>query len=1015
MPAANCISIRGARTHNLKNVNIDIPRNKLVVITGLSGSGKSSLAFDTLYAESQRRYAESVSSYARRFMDLMDKPDVDAIEGLSPSIAIEQHTSSASPRSTVGTMTEINDYLRVLFSRAGTPFCPEHGVPLSKAGIHDMVDAALAKTQGDRLLVLAPAVGSARDHAKAASEDAAESAARRMSVGQFAKRLQKKGFLRLRIDAEVYTIEDIPGAILEEPLSRHRVEVVVDRLKAEEKNRTRLAESFEAAVKISEGRAILFDATEGSETAFSTRYACPVCGATMPEMTPAMFSFNNALGACPLCEGAGRVERFDPELVVREPALSLRQGAVCGYSPQNRAPFAALSAAAQALGFSLDSPWQELSDDVQDLVLYGTKAGSPVSFEGVITELERKWKHARSDAAKTGMRVLRRTMKCPACGGSRHRAEVRHVYIGQGGNKINLIELQELSIEEAQKRLKALTFDALHESVARPLLDEVVKRLGFLLDVGLSYLTLSRSAVTLSGGEVQRIRLAGQISAGLTGVTYVLDEPTIGLHQRDTAKVIDMLKRLAAAGNTVVVVEHDEEVIRAADYLVDMGPAAGVNGGRVISAGTPEEVASDPDSRTGRYLSGRAEGSKELAKAVRTFSKEAPALVIHGASGHNLKHVTCRFPVGALCVVTGVSGSGKSTLINETLANFMRRRLHRAKLDVLDFESIDGMEYFDKVIEVDQSPIGKTPRSNPATYTGLMTSIRDIFAQTPAARERGYGPGRFTFNSEGGCCETCQGEGQIKFEMGFLPAVYVTCPTCRGRRYNRETLEVKFHGKSIADVLDMTVDEAREFFANIPAIERRLAMLSEVGLGYIGLGQSAMTFSGGEAQRIKLADELARRDTGRTLYILDEPTTGLHFDDVAALMRVLRRLTELGNTVIVIEHDLDVVRLADWVVDIGPDGGDKGGEVVFEGSPAQLARTKTSITGRFLAARLKGAAARGAAGKVTDSAKKTKSTRSAKSKKSTKQGAGEDSDKESAAPASRSAAASRRAPRKRAS
>ena len=931
----NCISIRGARTHNLKNVDIDIPRNKFVVVTGLSGSGKSSLAFDTLYAEGQRRYAESVSSYARRFMDVMDKPDVDAIEGLSPSIAIEQHASPASSRSTVGTTTEINDYLRLLFSRAGTPYCPEHDVALVKSGIHDMVDAALSRPQGTRLMILSPIV-------------CADASGAAVSIDKCAQGLQKKGFLRLRIDGEVFPVEDIAPKLAEDVVMHHTIEVVVDRLKADDKNRTRLAESFETALKLSEGRAVVCDLDSGEELKFSSRYACPVCERTMPEMTPAMFSFNNALGACPLCEGAGRIERFDPDLVVRDAALTLRQGAVCGCTPQNRTNFAALSALAKAMDFSLDVPYQELSEQVKDVILYGTRAGVEPPFAGIITELERQWKRARSEAVKVGMRVLRRTMPCPACGGSRHRSEVQHVYVGTPDNRLNLIEIQSMTLAELAQKLPQLKFDPLREPVARPLLDEVLKRVGFLKDVGLSYLTLSRSAATLSGGEIQRIRLAGQIGAGLTGVTYVLDEPTIGLHQRDTEKVIDMLKRLVKAGNTVVVVEHDPEVIKAADFLIDMGPGAGVEGGSVVCAGTPKEVAQNHESRTGRYIAGKSDSLKGLERAVGEFTEEDPALVVCGASGHNLKHITCRFPVGALSVVTGVSGSGKSTLVNDTLASFLKRRLHRAKTSPLEFEMMEGLDYFDKVIEVDQSPIGKTPRSNPATYTGLMTAIRDVFAQTPAALERGYGPGRFTFNSEGGCCEACQGEGQIKFEMGFLPPVYVTCPTCHGKRYNRETLEVKYKGKSIADVLDMTVDEALEFFSAYPAIERRLAVLSEVGLGYVGLGQSAMTFSGGEAQRIKLAHELARRDTGRTLYILDEPTTGLHFDDVAALMRVLRKLTDLGNTVIVIEHNLDVIALSDWVVDIGPEGGSEGGELVFEGRPEELARCRESRTGRFL-------------------------------------------------------------------
>lgn len=930
------IRIRGARTHNLKNIDLDIPRDKLVVITGLSGSGKSSVAFDTLYAEGQRRYAESLSSYARHFMDVLDKPDVDSIEGLSPSIAIEQHTASAGARSTVGTMTEINDYLRILFARAGVPYCPDHDVPLVKSGIHDMVDAVLKEEEGTRIVILAP-MTFADDEAVKTLED-------------HVRVWQAKGYMRARVDGEIYSFDELPKKLLYDEVQNHDIEIVIDRLKAGDSQRTRLAESFEAAMKLTDGKTAFLNMQTGVVKSFSKKFCCPVCEKTMPEMTPAMFSFNNALGACAKCQGAGVLEDFDPALVVRDPKLSLTEGAVCGCGPKNDANWIELTRASVIFGFSLGAPFESLPQNVRDYILYGRiPEGFTIDkpFEGILNQLSRQWAKARSEAVKVGMRVLRRTMTCPECLGSRYRKEVKSVYVGMPDNRINLLEIQKMPLERLHKRLTNLTFDAVNRQIAEPLLDEVVKRIGFLTDVGLGYLTLERSSATLSGGELQRIRLAGQIGAGLTGVTYVLDEPTIGLHQRDTEKVVSMLKRLTQAGNSVVVVEHDPDVIQSADWIVDMGPGAGVNGGNVVAVGTPKDLAKNPASRTGYYLAHGFEPMKSSEDA-NVFTEDSPALVLHGACGHNLKNLTCRFPVGALTVVTGVSGSGKSTLINDTLAAHLKRKLLRAKTESLDFESIEGMEYFDKIIEVDQSPIGKTPRSNPATYTGLMTSIRDVFAQTQGAKERGYGPGRFTFNTEGGCCEACQGEGQIKIEMGFLPPVYVTCPTCHGRRYNRETLEVKYRGKSVADVLDLTVDEGIEFFSAFPAITRRLKTLSDVGLGYIGLGQSAVTFSGGEAQRIKLAEELGRKDTGRTLYILDEPTTGLHFDDVAALLKVLRRLTDLGNTVIVIEHNMDVIASADWIVDIGPEGGEAGGELVFEGPAAKLADCPQSITGRYL-------------------------------------------------------------------
>lgn len=929
----NTIRIRGARTHNLKNVDVDIPRGKLTVVTGPSGSGKSSVAFDTLYAEGQRRYAESVSSYARRFMDVMDKPDVDSIEGLSPCIAIGQGTTTAGSRSTVGTMTEINDYLRVLFARAGVPYCAGHDVPLQKSGVHDMVDAVLGFEEGTRVLILAPLKIPGA-----------------VSLAEVCKQLTKRGFLRLLLDGQTYALDDMSQEMLAEFAAGHTIDIVIDRLKSSDAQRSRLAESFEAAIKAADGRAAYLRMDTGERRVFHTRYCCPICEATAPDLSPAMFSFNNALGACPVCEGSGEVERFDPALVVSDARLSLRQGAVCGCTPQNRANFADLSTASRLLGFSLDVAFEELSPDIKDYVLYGpNKAQRDVlgmpDFEGVIAQLEKKWKRTTSEAVKNGMRVLRRTTVCPACDGTRHRAEVKNVYVGVPENRINLIEMQRLPLIELVARIEALELSSALECVAKPLFDEVLKRVRFLIDVGLGYLTLSRETSSLSGGEVQRIRLAGQLGAGLTGVTYVLDEPTVGLHQRDTGRVIEMLKKLTKAGNTVVVVEHDPEMIRAADWVVDMGPGAGTQGGTVVCQGEVKDICACEASKTGAYLSGRLEMPQAPHKV---FTTDSEALVIKGASGRNLKHITCRFPVGALVAVTGVSGSGKSTLINETLGRYMKKRLHRAKLQPLDFEEIEGADYFDKIIEVDQSAIGKTPRSNPATYTGLMLPLREVFAATPAALERGYGPGRFSFNTEGGACEACEGEGRIKFEMGFLPPVYVDCPVCHGKRYNRETLEVKYKGKSISDVLDMTVSDALPFFDVHTQIVRKLEMLEEVGLGYIGLGQSAVTFSGGEAQRIKLAQELARRDTGRTLYILDEPTTGLHFEDVAVLMRVLRRLTALGNTVIVIEHNTDVIAGADWVVDIGPEGGNAGGQLVFEGTPEDLMKCPESITGQWL-------------------------------------------------------------------
>ena len=959
------IRIRGARTHNLKNVDVDIPRNRFTVITGLSGSGKSSLAFDTLYAEGQRRYAESVSAYARRFMDVMDKPDVDSVEGLSPSISIGQHTTVPGSRSTVATVTEAADYLRLLFSRAGRPFCPHHHVPLTRSGIHDMVDAALALPEETKVLILAPAPAVEK-------------------VGKFAAEMARRGFIRLRVAGEVMTCDDAIGRRFPEGSA---VDVVVDRLKISDQARSRLAESFESAVRLFDGRAVLALMDEpGKEQRFSIHYGCPECGYTAPDPVPSMFSFNNALGACPVCQGAGRLERFDPALVVRDAFLSLAEGAVCGWSEKNRANYQLLRALAAKAGFDLAAPWNSLPQPIQTLILFGTEAAraagftGDATFEGVIPQLQHQWDRTRSDAARVGLRMMRSVGACPSCGGERYRREVLDVYLGEGDEKVNIADVSRMSLTEALASFEKLTFTPEREAVAAGPLAELKKRLTFLTAVGLGYLTLNREASTLSGGEMQRIRLAGQIGSGLTGVTYVLDEPTIGLHQRDNEKLIGMMKKLAEAGNTVIAVEHDTDVMRAADWLVDMGPGAGEKGGTVLCAGTPEDIMASDASLTGAYLAGRRQVTAP-AKALEDPLAECLTLV--NAVGHNLKGVTCHFPVGAMTVVTGVSGSGKSTLVNDTLGAALRRHFQHTKEQALDYERLDGLDLIDKVIDVDQSPIGKTPRSNPATYTGLFTQIRDVFAQTPAARERGYDAGRFSFNTPGGRCEACEGDGVIKVEMGFLPPVYVTCSTCQGRRYNRETLEVKYRGKSIYEVLEMTVDEALEFFSAWPAITRKLQTLADVGLGYIRLGQSAVTFSGGEAQRIKLAEELSRRDTGRTLYILDEPTTGLHFEDVALLLKVIRKLTALGNTVVVIEHNLDVVRLADWVVDIGPDGGAAGGELVIEGRPETVANCPASLTGKYLKKAIEEAAGGKKPARKTSAKKAVKAEKPATEKKTT--------------------------------
>jgi excinuclease ABC subunit A len=929
------IRIRGARTHNLRNLSLDLPRNRLIVITGLSGSGKSSLAFDTLYAEGQRRYVESLSAYARQFLQLMEKPDVDLIEGLSPAIAIEQKAASHNPRSTVGTVTEIHDYLRLLYARVGTPHCPEHGVPLEAQSVAQMVDAVLALPEETRLMILAPVV-----------------AGRKGEQADLLDELRAQGFARVRIDGTVHEMDALPKLARN---AKHSIDVVVDRLKTRPDVRQRLAESFETALRQADGRAVALETDTGREQLFSAKFACPVCGWSLPELEPRLFSFNNPMGACPTCDGLGQIEFFDPRRVVAHPSLSLASGAIKGWDRRNQFYFQMLTSLAAHYGFDVEKPFESLPEPVQAVVLYGTKDKIPFSylnergktfvrehaFEGVIPNLERRYKETDSVVVREELAKFRNTRACPECHGTRLRREARHVKVGERA----IYEVSGMPLRESVRFFGDLELPGAKRAIAERIVNEIAARLTFLVNVGLDYLSLDRSADTLSGGESQRIRLASQIGSGLTGVMYVLDEPSIGLHQRDNGRLLDTLKHLRDLGNTVIVVEHDEEAIEAADHVVDMGPGAGVHGGEIVAQGTPHEVSRNDASLTGQYLSGKR------AIAVpkgRTRPDPARRLAISGASGNNLKGVSVDIPVGLLVCVTGVSGSGKSTLINDTLYAAAARELYGSAAEPAAHEAMVGLEHFDKVISVDQSPIGRTPRSNPATYTGLFTPIRDLFAGVPTARERGYGPGRFSFNVKGGRCEACQGDGVIKVEMHFLPDIYVPCDVCHGRRYNRETLEVHYRGRSIAEVLDMTVEQAHEFFAAVPAVAQRLRTLEDVGLGYIRLGQSATTLSGGEAQRVKLALELSKRDTGRTLYILDEPTTGLHFQDIDLLLRVLHRLRDHGNTIVVIEHNLDVIKTADWVIDLGPEGGDGGGRVVAEGTPETVAAVPASYTGRYL-------------------------------------------------------------------
>lgn len=952
------IRVRGARTHNLKNIDVDLPRNQLVVITGLSGSGKSSLAFDTLYAEGQRRYVESLSAYARQFLQLMDKPDVDVIEGLSPAISIEQKATSHNPRSTVGTVTEIHDYLRLLYARAGTPFCPDHHLPLEAQSVSQMVDAVLAMPDESKLMLLAPV---ARD--------------RKGEFVELFEGMQAQGYVRFRVDGRTVEVPDIPAL---KKAEKHDIDVVVDRIKlrhdSADQLRQRLAESFEAALRLAEGRALVLDMDSGAETLFSSKFACPVCSYSLPELEPRLFSFNSPVGACPSCEGLGHVTVFDPDRVVAFPSLSLASGAVKGWDRRNAYTFSMLESVAAHYGFDIELPFEELPEKARQVLLHGSgeeeiaftyeAEGGPGKkgkrsvkrshpFEGILNTLQRRFKETDSSAVREDLARYMAAKPCPHCEGSRLRREARHVVLqpadappGFKGRPI--YEVEHSTLAECLAYFDGLKLRGAKAEIGDKVVREIRSRLRFLNDVGLNYLSLDRSADTLSGGEAQRIRLASQIGSGLTGVMYVLDEPSIGLHQRDNDRLIATLRHLRDLGNSVLVVEHDEDAIRAADYVLDLGPGAGVHGGRIMAQGTPAEVAANPASLTGRYLSGTAKIEVPAKRHSLADMAEPRTLQIVNARGNNLKGVSVEIPVGLLTCVTGVSGSGKSTLVNDTLYAAVAKKLYQAHQDPAPHDEIVGLDAFDKVINVDQSPIGRTPRSNPATYTGLFTPIRELFAEMPTARERGYGPGRFSFNVAGGRCEACQGDGVLKVEMHFLPDVYVPCDVCHGKRYNRETLEVLYKGKNITQVLDLTIEDAYALFGAVPNIARKLQTLLDVGLGYVKLGQSATTLSGGEAQRVKLALELSKRDTGRTLYILDEPTTGLHFADIALLLKVLHQLRDAGNTIVVIEHNLDVIKTADWLVDMGPEGGSGGGQLLIAGTPEEVADCAASHTGRYL-------------------------------------------------------------------
>jgi excinuclease ABC subunit A len=937
-PTDRCIRIAGARTHNLKNLDLTLPRDQLIVFTGLSGSGKSSLAFDTIYAEGQRRYVESLSAYARQFLSMMEKPDIDHIEGLSPAISIEQKSTSHNPRSTVGTVTEIYDYLRLLYARAGTPKCPEHGTTLEAQTVSQMVDHVLELPAGTRLMLLAPVV-----------------AERKGEHVQLMADLQAQGFIRARINGEIYELDQPPTLDLRK---KHNIDAIVDRFKVKEDLRLRLAESFETALRLADGvaRIACMDEPDRDEITFSDRFACNVCGYSLTELEPRLFSFNNPTGACPSCDGLGVKQFFDPDRVVVNPNLSLAGGAIRGWDRRTTYYYQMIQSLADHFEFDIETPFNELPKKLQDVVLHGSgkekieffysnSRGMQVRkthrFEGVLPNLERRYRETESSAVREELSRYLNSHACPECEGTRLNKAARNVFISDH----SLPQITNLSIGQVREFFDTLELDGWRATIAEKVQKEISARVGFLSDVGLDYLSLDRSAETLSGGEAQRIRLASQIGSGLVGVMYILDEPSIGLHQRDNQRLLGTLTHLRDLGNTVIVVEHDEEAILSADHVVDLGPGAGVHGGHVVAAGPPRDIQREPESLTGQYLSGKR--AIEVPEK-RTAPDPGRCIEVHGATGNNLQSVDASIPVGLLTCVTGVSGSGKSTLVNDTLYEAVAGKLHKTSHNPAPHKALEGLEHIDKVIDISQSPIGRTPRSNPATYTGLFTPIRELFAGTQEARSRGYLPGRFSFNVKGGRCEACQGDGVIKVEMHFLPDVYVACDVCRGQRYNRETLEIRYKGKNIHDVLDMTVEDAAEFFRNVPVVARKLQTLTDVGLTYIRLGQNATTLSGGEAQRIKLAKELSKRDTGNTLYILDEPTTGLHFHDIEQLLRVLHRLRDHGNTIVVIEHNLDVIKTADWIIDLGPEGGDGGGRIIASGAPEDVAATGGSFTGEFL-------------------------------------------------------------------
>jgi len=931
------IQIRGARTHNLKNIDLDLPRDKLIVITGLSGSGKSSLAFDTIFAEGQRRYVESLSAYARQFLSMMEKPDLDHIEGLSPAISIEQKTTSHNPRSTVGTVTEIYDYLRLLFARAGTPKCPDHDIPLQAQTISQMVDLVLALPEGSKLMLLAPVIQARKGEYENLLDD-----------------LKRQGFLRARIDGVVVELEDAPA--LKKNI-KHTIEVVVDRFKVRADLDLRLAESFETAINLTEGvaRIAWMDDEAQDEIVFSSLFACPSCGYSLNELEPRLFSFNNPAGACEKCDGLGHVQHITAERVVGSPSLSLPGGAIRGWDRRNAWYFGMLESLAKHYKFDLEQPFNELSKKLQDVILFGSgdeeinfSYKSPTgqmrkrkhSFEGIIPNMQRRYHETESSAVRDEMNKYFIKAACPSCEGARLNSAARHVFID---NK-SLPQIVAMPIADALSFFQQLSMLGNKADIAEKVVKEISARMQFLVNVGLNYLSLHRSSDTLSGGEAQRIRLASQIGAGLVGVMYILDEPSIGLHQRDNDRLINTLTHLRDLGNTVIVVEHDEDAILHADYVVDIGPGAGIHGGEIVAEGTPEEIKNNPKSLTGEYLSGK----KAINIPPQRIAASDKVFTLNGASGNNLQNIDATFPVGLMTCVTGVSGSGKSTLVNDTLYKLLAQEINKNSNEPAAFEGFEGIEHFDKVVDIDQAPIGRTPRSNPATYTGLFTPIRELFAGTQESRSRGYKPGRFSFNVKGGRCEACQGDGVIKVEMHFLPDIYVPCDICKGKRYNRETLDIKYKGKAIHEVLEMTIEVAVEFFSAIPVLHRKLQTLMDVGLSYITLGQRATTLSGGEAQRIKLARELSKRDTGSTIYILDEPTTGLHFHDVEQLLQVLYRLRDHGNTIIIIEHNLDIIKTADWIIDMGPEGGSGGGQIIAEGTPEDIADNKASFTGQYL-------------------------------------------------------------------